>query len=253
MVHYHRIRMKIVFLGASGYPRSLTERSMCVFLPEHGVLLDAGAGLASLPDHPAFKERSEFSLLLSHFHIDHLVGLFYCLPHLASAKKRLTIYADERVGELGRLIQEPFFSSIEGGPAPISALPLAERLTIAGLTVTVRRFPHATGWTNGFRITDGKTTVVYITDTTANPEQADFARGADLLLHECNYPNRRADQAKAEGHSYSDVVAAFAKAAGAKRFLLTHIESPFRDEVLAEVKQKFPSVERAEDGLAIGV
>lgn len=240
-------------LGSSGYPRGLHERSSCIFLPEYGIILDAGSGLVALPQQPSYKNTEKFYLLLTHFHVDHLIGLFYVLPFIIPDGKKLVVMGDERLPELGRLFKEPFFSSMEGSRTPVQAELLRERFTLNNAEINVARFSHDTAWTNGFQLTDGQKTLVYITDTTANSAQAKFAENADVLIHECNYPSRLAEKARAEGHSYTDVVSDFAIKAGVKQLIISHTEYRFRDEILKEVRQKFVASNLAVDGLELTI
>jgi len=243
--------MRITILGSSGYPRGLQERSSCIFLPEYGVILDAGSGLVELPQQPSYRNTEKFYLLLTHFHVDHLIGLFYVLPFIIPDGKKLVVMGDERLPELGRLFKEPFFSSMEGSPTPVQAELLCERFVLNNAEISVARFPHDIAWTNGFRLTDGQKTLVYITDTTADSAQAKFAENADLLIHECNYPNRLAEKARTEGHSYTDVVTDFATKAGVKQLIISHTEYHFRDEIIQEVRRKFIHADLASDDLEI--
>jgi len=245
--------MKITMLGSSGYPRSLTEKSSCIFLPEYSIILDAGSGLVALPQQQSYKNTEKFYLLLTHFHVDHLIGLFYVLPVIIPDGKKLVVMGDERLPELGRLFKEPFFSSMEGSRTPVQAELLRKRFTLNNAEINVARFSHDTAWTNGFRMTDGQKTLVYITDTTANSALAKFAEGADLLIHECNYPNRLAEKARAEGHSYSDVISDFATKAKVKQLIISHTEHRYRDEIIQEVRQKFVHADLANDELELNI
>ncbi len=69
----------------------------CVLLCLAGetILLDAGTGIRNLPEDVL--RLSRISLLLSHCHADHIIGLPMC-PYLAQSGGRLDIYAVQRGG-----------------------------------------------------------------------------------------------------------------------------------------------------------
>jgi ribonuclease Z len=110
-----------------------------------------------------------------------------------------------------------------------------------GHRVKTQLFPHDDTGSLGYRLhTDGKT-VVYITDTIADPESFELARNADLLLHECYFRNSMEERALETGHSYSSLVGRFAAAAKASRLALIHINplDPEPEFCLREVMEHF--------------
>ena len=68
--------MRLHCLGTAGYHPSETRHTSCYFLPESGIVLDAGTGLFRLP--PLIQTDS-LDILLSHAHLDHTVGLTFLL------------------------------------------------------------------------------------------------------------------------------------------------------------------------------
>jgi ribonuclease BN (tRNA processing enzyme) len=68
--------------------------------------------------------------------------------------------------------------------------------------------------------------MAYVTDTSADAQAAYVAkiRGVDLLVHECYFPDDRADWAQKFGHSHTTPVAEVAKQAGVKRLVLVHFD-----------------------------
>ena len=71
--------MKLVFLGTAGYHPNESRHTTCVALPEIGIVFDAGTGLFRLP---AYLQTPRIDILLSHAHLDHVVGLTYLLDIL---------------------------------------------------------------------------------------------------------------------------------------------------------------------------
>lgn len=104
----------------------------------------------------------------------------------------------------------------------------------------------------GFRLDWPGRSMAYITDTTAAAGAAYVAkiRGVDLLVHECFYPDSRADLAAKYGHSCLTPTAEVARAAGVGRLILTHLNPLLEGEYpadLCEVRKIFPRTEFGED------
>jgi ribonuclease Z len=82
------------------------------------------------------------------------------------------------------------------------------------------------------------------------------AREADLLVHEATFSHEDLARAKETGHSTAREAAELARAAGAKKLILTHISPRYtRDapELLAEARAFFPACEVARDGMEVEV
>lgn len=228
--------MKLLFLGTSGYHPTERRQTSCLLLPEEGIVLDAGTGAFRLG---RLLQTDEADIFLTHAHLDHSAGLTYLFNVLVEHPlKRMTIHAeaDKLRGIKEHLFSEPIFpvkppwefrtldfSRAKEGTADFSTgltldLPRGGRLTSFHLD-------HP-GGTVGFRLDWPGKSMAYITDTTADP-QADYVKliaGVDLLVHECYYPDTRADLAEKYGHSSLSAVAAVAKTAKVGRLLLTHID-----------------------------
>jgi ribonuclease Z len=97
--------------------------------------------------------------------------------------------------------------------------------------------------------------VAYCTDTGPSEGARRLADGADVLVHEATYTTDLADEAEARGHSTAADAARVARAARAKRLLITHF-SPRYDDVgplLAEARAVFPNTFAAYDLLEVPV
>ncbi|MDU6375665.1 MAG: MBL fold metallo-hydrolase, partial [Bradyrhizobium sp.] len=105
----------------------------------------------------------------------------------------------------------------------------------ADVTVTAFRTPHppiTDNFAYKFETPDG--TIVFSSDTAYNPKLAEFARGADVLVHECLYVpavDRLVIKTKngatlkkhlLESHTTTEDVGRIAAAAGAKALVLSH-------------------------------
>ena len=80
-------------LGSAGWMPKAGQETSCFLLEAQGqlIMLDAGTGVANLELVPEVLQRYDrLSVLLSHYHVDHLVGLMY-LKRFA-ADKRVDVY-----------------------------------------------------------------------------------------------------------------------------------------------------------------
>jgi ribonuclease BN (tRNA processing enzyme) len=199
------------------------------------LLLDAGSGVARLTEPPARELLAgveRLDVLLTHYHLDHVVGLSYLpgvvrgLPiRIHAPAPPLTEFGPEA---LSRLIAPPLFPvEFPRWPMPVEVLAYGPgELEIGPFRIRARRQRHP-GGSAGLRFGDA---FVYATDTVVDPETAAFARGVDLLLHEVWLSDAEAarDDAGRTGHSSASPVADLARAAEARRLGVIH-HHPQRD------------------------
>ena len=153
------------------------------------IMLDAGTGVSNLKDYQdVWNKYDSVSIILSHFHLDHLIGLIY-LPHFLRGKK-LRIYgpgkpAYEKTTEeyLNEMFQTAFF------PTTISKLAdkveiydySAGDFQIGNVKIQVREQKHTSP---SFQICiDEK--LVYATDVCFENDVWNHVLKAKVLLHEC--------------------------------------------------------------------
>ena len=94
-----------------------------------------------------------------------------------------------------------------------------------------------------------------MTDTSAKPDSPyiEMIRGVDLLVHECNGPDRTAGLMLKIHHSYTSAVARLAAQAQVGRLVLVH-KNPLHwslDDDLEAARVIFPSIEIGMDGMEI--
>lgn len=184
--------MTIIPLGVNGYMPSYGRQttSLLVLSGDQAVILDAGTGLARLlqPEIASRLDGRQVHILLSHYHLDHIIGLFY-LPGFWS-RWPVHLYAPEAflhgtsLSALMKKWLEPPFSSDFEPPAIETYFDLhpvrSERFTIGEMPIQVREQKHL-GGSLAFRLGEA---LVFATDTTYDQETAAFARGARVLFHD---------------------------------------------------------------------
>lgn len=247
------LTMKVVFLGTMGYYPTEENHTCSVLIKDLNIILDAGTGFFRFPK---YIQPEELNILLSHFHLDHIVGLTW-LYELFKGKK-VNIYSSKDVKEiLSTIFSNPFFA------IPFSKHPFSFEFkevgegsfNINGANVSSKIFPHSYP-VLGYRIEYNGKIITYITDTKVSEEEINFIRNSDLLIHECYYPKELEERANREGHSITTEVARLAKKAGCKKLALYHLNPVLKDSRLIyekEAKEIFPNSFIAEDLMEIEI
>ena len=247
--------MKIVFLGTAGYHPSETRHTTSIIIPELGFVLDAGTGFFRARD---LIRGDHLDIFLSHAHLDHLQGVTYLLDVLWGKNipnENVTIWGEKT--HLDYLEKHIFGSPVFPVPFLYRTKEVSRKFTVKGVRVQTKVLPHP-GNSIGYRFTfpDGRV-LAYVTDTVAEGAQLPLIENADLLIHECNFPDTfmgsslsTEEHAKKTGHSITSKVNALALEAKVKRLALIHFNplDPREDPTdQANARIKFPGVIVAHD------
>ena len=214
------------------------------------IYLDAGSGIAGVKP----KDDTNISVLLTHMHLDHLIGMPF-FSALTQKERIINIYASAREGltvkaAFDRLVSVPFWPvGLEDYPSNIIfhdlPLPIDGRryqFALGGVTVAMTEGTHPGGSTL-FRLTYGGKSMVYATDFEHTPARGqkiliDFARNADLLLYDAQYIEGEYEKFRRYGHSTANAGLKIAKAADVKRIMFVH-HAPWRkDEEISELERQ---------------
>lgn len=210
------------------------------------LLLDAGTGLRRLVTDPSLLDGVErLDVVLSHFHMDHVVGLGYldALHPLEVAVwgPGAALYGSSTRSILASALAPPTLHASVLDACEVRDFALGANEVAVG-TLSARPQLLHTSPSAAFRLGDD---LVYATDTEPDEGTALFAAGSRLLLHEA-----WAASGDWLGHSSALSAARIASAAGVESLLLTHLP-PTRSasEILASARTVFPAA-LAEDGLS---
>ncbi len=245
--------MRVVLLGTGGYHPSEERHTACLMFPELGIVFDAGTAAFRIADRLVTRE---IDLFLSHAHLDHIAGLTYLLAPLSLKQlDALRIHATEHV--IAAVREHLFATAIFPVMPRFDFLPMAgPSLQLGEATIRWQVLPSHPGTSMAYRIEStagGKPrSLAYVTDTTVDGSYTDFIRGADVLIHECYFPDSHAEWAQKTGHSTTSTVLDVAAAANVGRLILVHVDPRSKGDdplSLTPLRSKFPAVEIARDGL----
>ena len=211
-------------------------------------MLDAGTGARRLITEPALLEGVErVHVVVSHFHLDHVMGLA-ALAGLDLGARDLDACASPRrpAGRRGLRASRrpPFFTGTDvvGTPRELDG----DR-ELGPFRIEIRVQPQHPGKTIAVKV-DGR--LVYCTDTSYDSENIEFARGAQVLLHESFWPGDTTDD---PGHTAAGEAGRIAAEAGVERLVLVHInpEDGGDGQLADAARAHFPAVEVGRDGVVL--
>ena len=214
-------------LGAGGWIPTGTHATCSALLRagDAAVLIDAGSGVERLVAEPALLDGVErLELVLTHFHLDHVVGLAY-LPGLRRAGGiPPRIWGPARVLTGGstdavlRTIYAPPFYDADYGLIAAEVRELGEEQAIGPFTLRTRlQRGHSTP-TLALRFDD---LLTYCTDTPYDAGNAEFAVGSRVLMHEawCTEGSPESTPIHSSGRDAGTV----GREAGVERLVLIHL------------------------------
>lgn len=244
---------ELIPLGTNGFFPTGGRQTMTflLFEEDRAILLDAGTGTSRLLDErirPRLLGHDRLEILLTHYHLDHVVGLSYLPAVWQAGSVRIhapgppLVDGDPRV--LDRLVGPPLFpKGLDDLPFPVEISPYsAETLHLAGTPTRFRRQDHS-GGSVGVR----RGSFAYCTDCRVDEATVPFVEGVDLLLHEVWVTEGEAAAGDPrEGHSTVEEVAEVVRAAGVARLLPIHHRPGRSDEELTTMRRRLEELSGAE-------
>lgn len=238
-------------------------------------ILDAGTGIVGLGEELNVPPGEPIDILLSHTHIDHILGLLYFKP-LYESGTYIRIFAGHLLptltlrDTLAKLMSPPIF------PINISEVhSIVETIDFtAGNTlgepyfdendaVRIHTLPlHHPDKATGYRIEYDNKSVCYITDIEHAPGELDdalleFIRGTDYLIYDSTYDDEEFQKFQGWGHSTWQHAIRLAENAEVKRLGLYHHHQKINDLNLESrqisLKNKELKIDVTHEGLIISL
>ncbi len=227
-------------------------------------VIDAGSGILGLGLKLLESCPTRVDVLLSHLHLDHVMGLPFFKPALLPDRE-VGIYCGNLGGNtaeeaLRRVFSPPIFPvTMDMFPARMEHIGFhaGETLTLSdGFRVRTCPLNHPQGAT-GYRFDHRGRSVTYLSDLEhlgAEPDPAlvAFAAGSDLVIYDAMFSDSEYGRCIGWGHSTWTAGVALAKAAGVGRLALFHHDPRHDDATLAaleaEAAAAFPGTFAAREG-----
>ena len=245
----------------------------CVELNVGGrmILLDAGTGLFGMAQRELPRD---IDLLLSHTHIDHVIGLPFLAPSLPKDTV-LRVWAGHLLPEMAvreaieRLMSPPLFPlRIEDVQAQVGWHDFRAGETLrheafhaAGITVRTLPLSHPDRAT-AYRVEHAGKALCYVTDVEHVPGTPDaaliaFLQGADAMIYDSTYDDRAFAAYAGWGHSTWQEGVRLCEAAGVKRFFAFHHDPDASDAILdsraKDLTAAFPQGVIAREGMTVTI
>jgi len=200
------------------------------------LIIDCGTGMRRLGMQLMQEGIEECSLIMTHFHWDHVLGFPFFRP-LYKPSTRITLYGWP--GLQGN-VQEKLFHVMAPPHFPVPARDISATITtiysvkphldVGGLHIETIPLNHPNQGL-GFRITENGRSFVFLTDNeldetyeqgSSYTDFVDFCRDADLLVHDGEYTHEEYRLTRTWGHSRYEDALRLAEDAGVKHLGLFH-------------------------------
>ncbi len=216
------------------------------------IIVDAGTGIRRLGMSFIDRDITEYFLLFTHAHWDHVQGFAFFRPLLYSHIK-LTIqdrkFSNIRTRDvLKELMKEPFFPiGLSGLNADIRFdKNLNGKFKIGSIDIEMIPTSHPGGGF-GYKFTEGGKSFVFLTDNELgfdHPDSAgydaylDFCKDVDILFHDAEYTSDEYKRRQTWGHSTISQVMDLAIKAGVKRLGIFHLNQERTDAQVDQIVTK---------------
>ena len=244
--------LKITIIGDSSCIPDMRREVACLMINgKH--LVDTGWCAALTMREYGFDPVALESIIITHFHQDHYIGLQQLLFYVGLRKHSapLNIFGPsehlQRVVEAAdAFLQIPRFPelALDRKLVPLTA---GDKFEAPDLRFETFAAHHLSGKNQLeqaliYKVTDKSSgaCAVFTGDTHHHPPIAEFAKGASLLIHD-------------GAHTAPKDAAQIAQQAGVKKLVLIHFSQSRAAKILAEAKAVFPNTELAEEGNTLEV
>jgi len=247
----------VIFLGTNGWYDTNTGNTICILIKtkDYEIILDAGNGFYKIDQYISAEDVKPVFLFLSHFHLDHIVGLH--ILNKFKFPRGLTICGPEGTrNTLETIINHPFTAPLTQLPFRVKICELPRENMELPFTVIAKPLLHVS-FTLGYRIeVDGKI-VSYCPDTGYCENAVELSKAADLMIAECAY--KSGQSCESWPHLNPETAARIAGEACAKQLALVHFDAEiyqtFEERKIAQriSREIFQNTLATTDGIEIEV
>jgi len=260
--------------------------------PSHVVFFDAGSGLIQagkelIPEILEHKKKSsdpfQITIIFTHTHIDHLMGLNFFIP-IYMPGVHINFIGPATLGvdleDILRTTCEPQFHPVsmdefrctkyfenvsenmvvyflKDDPNPyIDETGAAPPKNVEITVKTMKYYFHPKDGSYNYRVESHGKSIVFATDVEqyvdSDQRLVKFAEGADILLHDSQYDLNQYKLYQGYGHSSYKMACNVAEQAKVKRLFLFHHDPTNNDETLEQIESEsrklFANAQLAKEG-----
>ena len=247
------MRAVILGSGASWPDATRSSPSQVVEVNDEPLLIDCGPGTGMNIMKAGFHPTKISRIFLTHLHIDHTLEFpsMVFSSYLIGKTDRTYLYGPPGTADFSKSLFEkvyPYAPDIiriirkEGWDLAVHDT--TERLVCDSerYHVFAARVEHGKDPANAYRIESEEGVVVVSGDTRPCKSLVELAEDADLLIHECSFPDDMSEMARITNHSIPSEVGAIADQAGVRKLALTHLFPFWRgreDEIVRSIRRSF--------------
>ena len=216
---------KVILLGTNGWYDTATGNtiSILVDIPNSYIVLDAGNGIYKLDNY--LIEDKPVYLFISHYHLDHTVGL-HILPKFKIKNKLFIIGPNNAKKFFKFFIEAPFTTPLKDIKYPIEILEMPIDYQKIPFDCEILAMRHSI-YCQGIRIEVSGKVITYCPDTGYCENAVKLSKNADILLTECANPSGYTNPNWP--HLNPETAAQIAKEASAKKLVLVHFDAEVYD------------------------
>ena len=217
------------------------------------LLIDCGPGTGTRIMKAGFDPKRVSRIFLTHLHIDHTLEFPSIVfgNYLLGKSDRTYLYGPPGTVDFCKLLFEKVYpyapeivQLIRKEGLDIASHDVTERFVYEarGYRVLTTQVEHGSAITNAYRIEDSRSSVVISGDTRPCESLIQLAKGADLLIQECSFPDDMEEMARITNHSVPLEVGELANQAGVRKVVLTHLFPQCKgreNEMVQSVNRRF--------------
>jgi len=213
------------------------------------IIIDAGTGIRHIGNPFVENNLTQYYLLFTHAHWDHILGFIFSRPLLFS-KCKITIQDRKFSGIntrdiLNKVMEPPFFPiGLKDMKADIKfEKALNNTFSIGSVRIETIPISHPGGGL-GYKFIEDDKSFVFLTDnelgfdhpgSVGSDAYLNFSRNADLLFHDGEYTEEEYKQKKGWGHSSIQDVLNLAVKANVKKLGLFHLNQYRTDDQMDKI------------------
>lgn len=211
--------LKVTLLGTGvGIPQPGRSQAAILVENEKPLLLDCGAGTLIRLDQAGVNIEALDTVVITHLHLDHVSDLLALAnARYLSQLPGLEVYGPEGTEVYFKIVRSAY-PNLEKMEVSLHEVRPMDSFSLSGFDIFAEEAVHSVT-ALAYRIEAEDKVAVYSGDTEPSQRVAALADGADLLVHECSFP----EPFDVTNHSTPRKLANVLRGVSAKRIILTHL------------------------------